>query len=246
MFNQDNYHWTQDDYTAEGINLLKEHLKSKGITFTEDPSTIYLTQRMGRKSYRLDISGVLQKDSTKLYIVGYTGISSDEVEESPLKEIFITSVKEVIEELQKKQAETKTEIHQISQVNTDTSKSKPIESEELKKEIGFKGPVQHISSILFNKEIVPVISPEVSFVSCPGKVLEILPSEVKEDGEGLKRECTVHMEGKTFTLQFIFKERMQGSVLRISGAVPVGFCDKFISYYENLVIDRLKRANLIG
>ncbi|KAI5189602.1 hypothetical protein NECID01_0625 [Nematocida sp. AWRm77] len=92
MFNSDNYHWTQDDYTEKGMEILARYLKEKhGIETKENKCSIHLSQRMGKQKIMFDLSLVLSLGEQHCS-VEYSSVSKEEdleIASPEIKEKFL-------------------------------------------------------------------------------------------------------------------------------------------------------------
>lgn len=95
MFNADNYHWTQDECTEEGMKILSTYLQeTHGVAVTDQQSAIYRAQRMGKQKIMYDLNLVLTYQGAD-YPVEYTALSKEddlEIASGQLKELFIEAV----------------------------------------------------------------------------------------------------------------------------------------------------------
>lgn len=249
MFNKDNYHWTQDDYTAEGIEVMRKVLQEKGISLEDDGSSIYLTQRMGTYHVRFDLSVTLSKEETHLSIAGYTGVSSEEeIEDSPIKKIFIESVEKMKEELIKKGVETEdkkdTKIHQTEKIVIPKTENHA-KTETLKKTVRFSGPKDRIKRILFEPGLLQACNRLITTEEHPFKILHPaikitdISEKAAENKKDLKieKELKIEIEGKSFSTEISIQTKGEGTVLKISSSsVPSNYSSKFISYFENILL----------
>lgn len=252
MFNQDNYHWTQDDYTEEGLFIIQEHLKKYGIAFISDNSSIFLTQRMGRKAVRYEISGSLAKDKENLLIITYTAVSTpDEIKDSPLKQPFITAVQEMVEVIKKREKVVK-DVKITKKIHIPNTNVQ-VKTEKLSRKVEFTSSLDHINNTLFNSEIIKAGNPSINLKKDPFSIdhpaikLTLLffcndsSSDALQKNKSVLRAFKAQVESKEFEVNLDLEEKGQGTQLMIrSNCVPLHYSDKFMSYLERILLQPLQ------
>ncbi|KAI5190538.1 hypothetical protein NEMIN01_1076 [Nematocida minor] len=251
MFNKDNYHWTQDDYTKEGLEIMAKSLQKEGITLADEGSSIYLTQRMGKKHTRYEVTITMSKDDNVLSVTGYSGVSSEEdIHESPLKKPFIAAVKRMEEELVKERVEEKKkeEIIETKAINIPATEKK-VKTETLKKTVHFTSPRDHINNILFQSNMIQACNGSVSLSQNPLTIkhtaitLTENIAEEKKETKDIVKVFAVEMDGKKFSVQMALQDRGQGTALKIeSSSIPSNYSSKFVSYLENIILQPIQTS----
>lgn len=235
MFEKDNYHWTQDDYTEEGLDIIRNYLGKEDILLENETSSIYVAQRMGKYHTRLDLSVTLSRGEDVLSVNGYAGIEEDEIEESPLKKPFIEAVKKMKEEIVK-----------IRQ-NTSERKSEPEKEKKEKKEkkdllsrtVRFTGPKDRIESILFKPGLLQACNPSIIMGDHPFTIKHpaMKMEETEKSENKMEKSFSVEIDKKIFSVKMVLQTRGEGTALKISSKdIPASIQDKFISYLENIIL----------
>ncbi|KAH9385295.1 uncharacterized protein NEMAJ01_0191 [Nematocida major] len=240
MFNQDNYHWTQDDHTKQALDKISEILGRKSITFTPDTSYIYITQRMGRKSTRFEISGSLLAGAESLHVTNFNNISTpEEIADSPLKKPFLDALEETTEFLLALEKAPR-DVKITEKVHIPRAKSEA-KFEPLKFKILFLNALSHVRETVFSLEMLGAVNSEVSLgeksFSHPALSMRIIREE------GLRRECEFSMDGRKFESVLLLGEKDTGSFLSVtSEKVPCNFSERFIAYVEQVLIKPFERT----
>ncbi|KAI5163999.1 hypothetical protein NEAUS03_2401 [Nematocida ausubeli] len=229
MFNKDNYHWTQQDFTEEGLSLIVAKLKEKNIQFHPDESTIYLTQRMNKKSARIDISGVLQQGSICERVVGDVGV--EERDASELKKEFNKVVSEVIEELK-------------------NNKKVPDEilikkTKDYKVTVIFNKNFDQVKNVIFDFNLISAISPIRPIPTGPNNItintheisMEISRTELKDTST-----IRLTLNNSNFLLNLRLIPVGNESRLIITGNNSNSVGNRFITLYEQVILEPLKNA----
>jgi activator of HSP90 ATPase len=120
-FNKDNYHWTEEDCTALGLEILAGALGAWGISFEIKERTITATQRMGRTGCVLCISFAVWRGSLetsvqaqleaerKHAVVEFMGDGDElEIEDAEIRSAVLEEVVKMKEAVMKKYAEAQT------------------------------------------------------------------------------------------------------------------------------------------
>jgi len=175
MFNSDKYHWTQDNAKEEGWSILEECLEKQGMKIEDNGSSIYISQRMGKRmvGYDLNLRIVVKKpkdtpespasdtsaenkEKSKAqrteYAIEYTSVSEEkDLEETPVKAVFLNSLKEMEKALlSRTEKKTAAKLEKVVIPKVD----RLAKTEVYKKLFITKIPKEQIRQFMFKPEIV--------------------------------------------------------------------------------------------
>ncbi|KAI5180007.1 hypothetical protein NEOKW01_0336 [Nematocida sp. AWRm80] len=209
MFNSDNYHWTEDTYSKEGMSILEEELSANNIKVKDSGSSIRVSQRMGNAIIRYDLSIELtNQENTHCVIEEYSEISTpEEIESTEFREVFIKALKtmstKVLELYHRDQKIKETtskktpsiDLSKISATYLPTAPMQISKTESYKKVFKINGPIEIIIKALTDPQTI-------SFWSRGTILATENPLSLKHQTISLVQKGTLSKDSHSFKVSF--------------------------------------------